>query len=114
MGTHDGGSHHLHKRKRLTQKLEPYPSPDKFKRNYDVFMYAIAFIGPLMTVPQLINVWYYKTVAGVSILTFLGFVFVNVCWIIYGIIHKEKQIIISGSMWFVLQLAVVIGVLKFA
>jgi len=37
--------HHLHKRKRIHEKHEVYPHPDKWKNRLDKIIYFIAIIG---------------------------------------------------------------------
>ncbi len=58
------GMHHLHKRKRVHEKLEKYPHPEKFKRFIDKVIYVFAIVGPLMNLPQLYKIWGDKTAQG--------------------------------------------------
>ena len=60
------GLHHFYKRKRIYQKLEPYPHPNKWKRLMDKLIYAVGIFGPVMTIPQLTKIWLDKNAAGVS------------------------------------------------
>jgi len=103
------GIHHLHKRKRVHQKLEKYPHHHPWIRFLDNFLLVIAVIGPLNNLPQIIKIFTSKTSSGVSTLTFSLFALFNIPWIIYGIAHKEKPIIIAFSLWFITNLTVVIG-----
>jgi len=45
------GLHHFHRRKRIYQKHEPYPHPDKWKRFMDHAIYCVGVFGPIMTIP---------------------------------------------------------------
>jgi len=106
------GYHHLHKRKRVYQRgLEPYPSPSRWKRLVDKMIYVVIFVGPVMTIPQVFEIWVNKNVGGVSVISWLAYAFVSVFWLAYGLIHKEKPIILSSIAWIVLNLLVVAGVL---
>ena len=107
------GFHHLHKRKRIHQNKEKYPSPDKFKRILDNMAYIAAILGPLIIVPQLWKIWNSQDVSGVSILTWVGYMFGGTFWFIYGVAHKEKPIMIMNLLWFLLSLSIVIGILRF-
>lgn len=109
MPVHNPGLHHFHRRKRIYVKHEPYPHPDKWKRMMDKLIYAVAFIGPIMTIPQVTKIWLEKNAGGISIIAWLTFAIINIFWVIYGVMHKEKPIIFSSSMLFVLNLLVVIG-----
>ena len=104
------GLHHFHKRKRIHEKHEPYPHPDKWKRLMDRLIYAVGIIGPLMTLPQLINIWVYRNSAGVSVLSWGAFGIIAFFWVLYGIMHKEKPIILAHSLWVLFDVLIVVGI----
>lgn len=66
---------------------------------------------PLSGIPQLISV-YHGEVEGVSILSWLAFSFFSFLFLLYGIYHKIKPMIIVNLLWFVIDVAIVIGILK--
>jgi uncharacterized protein with PQ loop repeat len=103
------GLSHLHLRKRIYEKLEPYPHPDKFKRNFDKFMYVIVIVAPLTNIPQLLTVWVDKNATGVSPLSWVLFSIVSLIWFFYGILHKDKHIIIMSAALAVIQTLVAVG-----
>lgn len=76
----------------------------------DGLIYFVGIIVPLMTVPQVTNVWIGKNVQGISIIAWITYAAASLFWAIYGVMHKEKPIILTSSLLFVLDLAVVIGV----
>ena len=104
-------SHHIHKRKRVHQNLEAFPHPNPGIRFLDRLLLIIAIIGPLSTLPQIIKIYLYQSSLGVSRLTFSLFALFDIPWAIYGIIHKEKPIILAYSLWFIANLIIVIGTL---
>ena len=111
---HDShGLHHFHKRKRIHQKLEPYPHPHKWKRFMDNAVYAVGVFGPVMTLPQVATVWLEKNASGLSLISWIAYLLTAVFWFIYGIMHKEKPIIFTYGIWIVLDLLIVIGVLMY-
>lgn len=104
--------HHFHTRKRMSQKkLENYPSRKKWVKLMDKVIYVIGFFGPLMTIPQLTKIWVEQNAAGVSLLSWSGFVVYSLFWMTYGILHREKPIIFTHGLWAVMQILIVIGVL---
>ena len=108
------GIHHLHKRKRVYQKLEKYPHPHPWIRFLDNFLLLIAVIGPLSNVPQIIKIFVSKDSSGVSLITFSLFMTFNIPWIIYGVVHKEKPIVLAYTLWLITNLTVVIGILIYS
>ena len=107
------GFHHFHKRKRVHEKLEPYPNPNKLKRFIDFLIYLGGILGPLFTVPQLTKIWFDKNATGVSVISWGGYTIGAIFWVMYGVIHKEKAIIFTYGIWVILDLFIFIGVLIF-
>ena len=79
----------------------------------DSLAYISAIAGPFMTLPQLYGIWVQKNVSGVSAVSWAGFAFFNMIFVIYGIMNKEKLIILNNSFWFIVQSLVAIGVLLY-
>ncbi|MFH1387690.1 MAG: SemiSWEET family transporter [Patescibacteria group bacterium] len=103
------GLHHFHKRKRVHENLEPYPHPDKIKRFMDKAIFVVGVVGPIMTLPQIFKIWVEKQASGISIVSFTAYLFVAAFWILYGLLHKEKPIVVTQSIWFIMHVFIVIG-----
>jgi uncharacterized protein with PQ loop repeat len=101
--------HHLHRRK----KHGPYPHPNKFKRFIDKSIYIVAVFGIVMTIPQIMKIWVQKNAAGVSAVSWTAYIITAIFWLIYGVLHKEKPIIFTYSIWIVLEVFIVIGTLMY-
>ena len=105
------GLHHFHKRKRIYRKHEPYPHPHKWKRFMDKAIYVIGILGPILTIPQIANIWIDKNATGVSIISSSPYLLTAIFWLIYGIMHKEKPIIFTFSIWIIFDILIVVGIL---
>lgn len=105
------GLHHFHKRKKISKKLERYPSPNKLKKLLDRSIYVIGIAGPALTIPQLFKIWSAKSAAGVSLITWASYSILAFFWLIYGLLHREKPIILTYFSWLVVDLLVVLGVI---
>ena len=106
--------HHLHKRKRVHHKLEKYPHKHEGVRLLDRIILVVAILGPLMNIPQILKIYIGKNPAGISLLTFASYATINLTWIIYGIVHKEKPIIIAFCLWFTTNLIIIAGILTYS
>lgn len=73
-----------------------------------LFMLA-AIAYPLSSLPQVVEVFNGKS-TGVSILSWSAFAFFSLLFIIYGTIHKVKPMVVTNSLWFIVQSLVVMGV----
>lgn len=107
------GLHHFHKRKRIHKKLEQYPNPDKFKRFMDNAIYGIGIFGPIMTIPQVWTIWIHQNAAGVSTISWIGYLISAMFWFTYGVLHREKPIIFTNIVWVILEIFIIIGTILY-
>ena len=107
------GLGHLHFRKRVHSKKEKYPSPYKKIRMLDKVIYVAGIVGPLMMIPQIIKIFITKDAEGVSLLSYAAFVILSFVWFSYGVVHKEKPIIITHILWAACHITIVVGVLLY-
>lgn len=105
--------HHYHKRKRIHEKKEVYPHPNPTKRIVDVFVYITGIISPLAAIPQVTKIWLEQEAGGISIFMFATHIGTNLVWLWYGLLHKEKPIIILYSLWLVMNTLIVIGTILY-
>tara|TARA_Y100000310_G_C20425599_1_gene688899 strand:- start:59 stop:382 length:324 start_codon:yes stop_codon:yes gene_type:complete len=101
--------HHPHQHIRKRKEQGDFPSKKGFKKLLDKIILGVAFIMPLMTLPQIYNIWILKDATGVSVMTWSAFLFFACIWLSYGIVHKEKPLIISYATWIVMHISVVVG-----
>ena len=107
------GFFHLHLRKRSTAPGEPYPSADRWKAVLDSTVYVVGILGPVMTLPQLAQIWLKHEARGVSVVSWASYVIFSVIWLVYGIVHRERPIILTYALWIVIETAIVIGALRY-
>jgi len=103
------GLHHQHIRKRIHKKHEEYPHSNKLKRFYDKFIYVIVIIAPITNIPQLLRVWIEKDASGVSPTSWFLFSGISITWLIYGILHKDKHILLMNTLLMIIQATIAIG-----
>ncbi|MCD4666507.1 hypothetical protein K8R47_01705 [archaeon] len=104
---------HLHKRKRIHQKLEKYPHKNKWVRFLDRFLLFLAIVGPLINAPQVFRIFDLKNAGGLSIVTWSLYAIFDIPWVIYGIVHKEKPIVIGYTLWFFTNILIIVGILMY-
>lgn len=105
--------HHLHKRKRIHKKKEPYPHPRLLQRSIDHLIYGIGVLAPIMASFQAVKIWSEQTADGVSLVTFAFNMIANVFWFVYGMVHKEKPIILMYTLFFIVNCVIVAGIVTF-
>src|SRR5487761_1129588 len=103
--------HYLGLRHKAERSRSPPESP---KSNYVVFLDKLTFVagvvGPFTVLPQIYTIFTSHSTTGVSLLTWSLIFIVTFPWILYGLAHKDKSIIVSFILWEVVNLAVVVGV----
>lgn len=97
--------YNLHRHKKIKHK--------KSHSGFDHFMFFIALMGPIMTIPQVYDIYSTKKVAGFSTITWGAYAIFAVFWIIYSIIHKDKPILINSFAFLFLNTLVLIGIFLF-
>lgn len=96
-------AYHLHFHARRRAKKKP-------KTLIDILVYFAVIFGPLMTLPQVVAVWH-DGAKGVSAATWLAYTLVAVIWLAYGLKHQDRPIIALQTLWLIMDVAVVTGVL---
>ncbi len=74
---------------------------------------AMAIIEPLMTLPQVYEIWIRKQAEGVSLLTWSFYIFAAIIWLLYGLKIKDRPLIIASTLWIIVELIVVIGLVAY-
>lgn len=97
---------HIHKKKK-------YFPLKKYQTNLlDRVMYLVAFAGPVMTIPQILDIWTTKT-STLNIVTWGSYLAIGFIWLFYGLVHKEKPIIFSNLLGIVTTGLVFVGAYLF-
>ncbi len=74
---------------------------------------AVAIAEPLMTIPQIYQIWSTHTAAGVSLVTWFCYISASVVWIAYSVRTKDVPLAVSSVLWFLTELLVIIGTLRY-
>ena len=88
----------------LRRKKTKAPAP------IDRLVYLAVFIGPVMTLPQIYSIWVLRQ-RGVSLLSWAAYTLVAFIWVMYGLKHREKAVILVNFVWMVMDVLVVAGLL---
>ena len=95
--------HHIKRRKKKKDKA--------WIKWLDKFLIIVAIAGPMSTLPQIYRIFVHKTAHGVSAWSWGIFGLISIPWLVYGLVHKDKPIIISAALWIFLDTIVMIGAL---
>lgn len=107
------GAAHIQKRIRVHQTCEPYPHPEKSKMIIDKIVTFAGLLGPIFTIPQITGIWIDKNASGVSAIAWGAYACMAVLWVVYGVMHKAKPIVLIYGIWIVLDGLIVLGTLLY-
>lgn len=79
----------------------------------DMLVNVAAVVHPLTALPQVYDIYSTHNVAGISLWTWLGFMFIGFVFLAYGLAHRLKPIILTQLLWFIVDAMVIIGVLLY-
>ncbi len=106
--------HDLNLRKRVKLLTDPYPHPKFWVKLLDKIVLGAGVAGPVVTLPQIFKMMKEQSAAGVAIETWALFAFLDIPWIIYGYVHKEHPIMVSYTLWLIVNAAVVMTAMRYS
>lgn len=80
----------------------------------DKLFYLGGIVSPLITLPQLLKIYFYQTADGVSLLSWVSWSLGATFLLIYGILHKERPLIFLHAMVLPIYLGIVLGILIYS
>jgi len=79
----------------------------------DALAYIVSILSLLFTADQIRIIWAEHDARGVSFLSWLFYAIAAFVWFVYGMVHKDRVLIITNFLWVAFALAVVIGVVVY-
>lgn len=102
-------------RRRARQKSQASPAVTSAMMHIlDRTIYVVGIIGPLFTIPQLVKIYYFQNASGVSAISWGAYTLLDLPWILYGVVHKERPITLTYILWFFFNGAVFVGALLYS
>ena len=84
------------------------------KKIFNKLILCVVVIGPLMNVPQLLQIITTHSAAGVSFVSWASFAVISLIWFFYGILHNDKPIMFTNAALVILQSCIAISVLIYS
>ena len=108
------GTGHLHATITLTMHVHKIKhSTEREKAVLDRLIYPIGMIFPLSTIPQIVEIFVSGDASGVSLLTWGAYAVLGFILLLWAIADSIKPLIISYSLWMLMYIAVLIGVMLY-
>lgn len=98
---------HLDRRMNMRDVI---PHPKAAIRYFDYFMYIMALVSPAVLLPQVMQIFWERDVAGLSVPTWFLLAIINLLWAGYGAVHKQWPLLIANFLIGSLDLVIVVGI----
>lgn len=85
-----------------------------FKHGLDLLIYPVAIAAPLALLPQVIQVFKTQDASSLSLPTWLILGILNLVWLLYGFVHRDKPIMLTNAILAVLNFVIVAGIMLYA
>ena len=102
-------SRHIHLRTRKARSTSPYPSQSMWLRLLDKCAVLAGILGPLMTLPQIWQIYHFHNAAGVSAVSWIAFGILDFPFVLYGVAHRDRLIFVTYLLWCAVNLTVAVG-----
>lgn len=79
----------------------------------DKAIYIAAFVEPATTIPQVITIYRTKSASGISMISWVSYLIFSILWLWYGIVHKQRALIIAYILFATTEALVLIGALLY-
>lgn len=106
--------HHPHHRS--VQRVKAKRSRKKqtgLKRSLDLLVTFLGVSSVFAIIPQAVEIWAEKDAAQVSLITWAYFTLYVVVMLLYGLVHREKPIIMTYATNVVIYVVVVAGIVVY-
>ncbi|MBU1103897.1 MAG: hypothetical protein KJ600_05045 [Nanoarchaeota archaeon] len=92
------------------EQFGPDDSHSRLKKLLEFMIYFVGFLGTILTLPQAYKIWVTQSAVGEYITSWVALTLFTPFWILYGVLHKKKSLVMTYVVWFVVNVIVLIGI----
>lgn len=85
----------------------------KAKQPFDYVVYFFMIATPLFELPQLYSIYSTQDASGVSVFTWGFFLLASIVWFVYALKKRLLPLIVTNSLYFVIELVIVAGIFMY-
>ncbi len=85
----------------------------KDRKLIDKAMIIVCVIAPLLSLPQAWTIYSNQNAENVSLITWVSFLGFAIIYILYGVVHKIKPLVITNILWIIVEFIIVVGILMY-
>jgi hypothetical protein len=73
-------------------------------------VYLFSLLGPVMSIPQIYNVYYVSTV-GLSVWTWCAYLVNSIFWFLYALHNKLKALAVTELLWSIVHFLILLKII---
>ena len=97
----------------ILHPLPPAAQPTPFDTTFRRLLGGVSIFTMLMTIPQVVTIWFGHQAAGVSILSWSAYLISAILWFAHGLRSGDRNIYLPCVGWMGLDGAVIVGALLY-
>jgi MtN3 and saliva related transmembrane protein len=107
------GVRHISRRRK--SRLSGLPTRGSILKNaLDLLIYPVAIAAPLALLPQVIQIYQTRDTGSLALPTWFILGSLNLVWLVYGLVHRDKPIMLTNLMLACMNFAVVVGIVLYS
>lgn len=84
------------------------------KRLVDKLCYAASVFMPATAIPQIHQLYTTRDADSLSLLMWVLYLVGIIPFMLFGILHKEKQLVVLNVLWLIVTLTIIAGILLYS
>ncbi len=105
---------HRHQSLRRRGLLTTAGRSKRLLRFVDVLAYVVSILSLLFTFDQVRIIWVEQNASGVSFLSWVFYTLSAVVWFFYGLVHRDRVLIITNAIWVIFSLFIATGIVIYS
>lgn len=89
----------------------PDNQPSKVKLVLEFMIYFVGLLGTVLALPQAYKIWFLGEIGGALIIPWVALASFTPFWILYGVMHKKRSLVMTYFVWFVVNILIIIGIM---
>ncbi|PKQ16609.1 MAG: hypothetical protein CVT67_04225 [Actinobacteria bacterium HGW-Actinobacteria-7] len=86
----------------------------KVRSGMERAVFSFGLVNPVLSLPQMYNIFVLKHVAGLSVITVGSAFFMSLLWTAYGALGKQTAVWATNAVWVFFNGAMLVGVVVFS
>ena len=92
----------------------PSVDVERIKPRLERAVFGFGFVNPMLALPQIYNIFVFKHVAGLSLITIASALLMSLLWTAYGVLRRQTVVWATSAVWVILNGATLAGVAMFS